>query len=89
MILSLIQEGGLPIAPVAEGAVSWVWLAVALPLLGFVVNGALALRRPEAKTAVSVIGAGVLIAAFVVAALVYVQLRGHPPEAPVLVELWR
>ena len=30
---------------------SLVWLTVALPLLGFLVNGALALRRPGAKNA--------------------------------------
>ena len=38
-----------------------VWLVVALPLAGFLVNGALALWRPQAKTAVSVVGAGVLL----------------------------
>ena len=72
-----------------EGAVRWVWLAVALPFLGFLVNGGLALRRPQARSAVSMVGAGVLLGAFAVAALVFVQLRGHPPEAPILVELWR
>ena len=35
-----------------------IWLAVALPLAGFLVNGALALWRPDAKTAVSVVGPG-------------------------------
>jgi NADH-quinone oxidoreductase subunit L len=89
MTLSLMQEGGAAAASGAVGAVSWVWLTVALPLLGFVVNGALALRRPAAKTAVSVVGAGVLIAAFVVAAAIFVQLRGQPPHAPIIVELWR
>jgi len=72
-----------------EGAVRWVWLAVALPFLGFLVNGALALRRPQARSLVSMVGAGVLLGAFVVAALVFLQLRSHPPEAPILVELWR
>jgi NADH-quinone oxidoreductase subunit L len=72
-----------------EGAVRWVWLAVALPFLGFLVNGALALRRPQARSLVSMVGAGVLLGAFAVAALVYLQLRSHPPEAPILVELWR
>jgi len=89
MTLSLMQEGGPSTAAVAEGAVSWVWLTVALPLAGFLVNGWLALKRPQAKTAVSVIGAGVLIAAFMVAAAIFVQLRGSPPEAPMIVQLWR
>jgi NADH-quinone oxidoreductase subunit L len=89
MTLSLMQEGGLPAASVATGAVSWVWLTVALPLLGFLLNGTLSLKRPQAKSAVSLIGTGVLVAAFAVAAAVFVQLRTHPPEAPILVELWR
>ncbi len=87
MTLSLIQAAAD--APVPAGAVGWVWLAVALPLVGFLINGWLALTRPAAKTAVSVIGAGVLVAAFAVAAAIFVQLRGHPPEAPLIVELWR
>jgi NADH-quinone oxidoreductase subunit L len=72
-----------------EGATRWVWLAVALPFLGFLVNGALALRRPQSKTMVSIVGAGVLVAAFAVAALIYAQLRIRPPEAPIIVQLWR
>jgi NADH-quinone oxidoreductase subunit L len=65
-----------------------VWLAVALPLAGFLVNGALALWRPQAKTAVSVIGAGVLLAAFAVSAAVFLELLREPPAAPVIVRLW-
>ena len=72
-----------------EGAVRWVWLAIALPFLGFLVNGALALRRPQARSVVSLVGAGVLLGAFAVAALIFLQLRSHPPETPILVELWR
>jgi hypothetical protein len=49
---------------------SMIWLAVALPLLGFLINGGLALRRPQAKDAVSVVGVGVLVASFVVSAAV-------------------
>ncbi len=87
MTLSLIQAAAQ--APAPAGAVGWVWLAVALPLVGFLVNGWLALKRPEAKTAVSAVGAGVLLAAFAVAAAVFVQLRGAPPESPLIVSLWR
>jgi NADH-quinone oxidoreductase subunit L len=69
--------------------VSLVWLAVALPLVGFLVNGAVALRRPAAKDLVSYIGVGVLVGAFVVALGVFIELWLHPPHAPIIVSLWR
>jgi NADH-quinone oxidoreductase subunit L len=65
-----------------------VWLAVAFPLAGFLVNGALALRRPQAKGLVSVVGAGSLVAAFLVAVGVFLELLREPPEAPLIVTLW-
>lgn len=65
-----------------------VWLAVAFPLAGFLVNGALALRRPQAKGLVSVVGAGSLLAAFLVAVGVFLELLRQPPEAPLIVTLW-
>jgi NADH-quinone oxidoreductase subunit L len=65
-----------------------VWLAVALPLAGFLANGALAIRRPQAKQLVSVIGPGVLIGAFLVSLGVFVGLWRLAPEAPVVVRLW-
>jgi NADH-quinone oxidoreductase subunit L len=68
---------------------NWVWLTVALPLLGFLVNGALALRRPQAKDAVSIVGVGVLAAAFLVSVGVFVDLWRHPPHEPIIVSLWR
>jgi len=68
---------------------SLVWLTVALPLAGFLVNGALALRRPAAKDLVSFVGVGVLIAAFAVTVGVTVQLWQHPPHVPIIVNLWR
>jgi NADH-quinone oxidoreductase subunit L len=68
---------------------SLVWLTVALPLAGFLVNGALALRRPAAKDLVSYVGVGVLLAAFAVTVGVTVQLWQHPPHVPIIVHLWR
>ena len=65
-----------------------VWLAVALPLLGFLLNGALAIWRPQAKHLVSLIGAGVLVGAFLVSLGVFVGLLGHSPEEPIVVTLW-
>jgi NADH-quinone oxidoreductase subunit L len=64
-----------------------VWLAVALPMLGALVNGGLALRRPTAKTAVSVVGVGVLVGAFAVAVGVFNALL-HDPRPSVSVVLW-
>src|SRR5262249_41259172 len=64
-------DGGSPEHQPPAGLMNFthvVWLAVALPLAGFLVNGALALWRPNAKSAVSVVGAGVLVAAVVVSA---------------------
>ena len=67
----------------------WVWLAVALPLVGFLINGALSLRRPQAKNAVSWVGVGVLAGAFLVSLGVFVDLWRHPPHQPIIVNLWR
>jgi NADH-quinone oxidoreductase subunit L len=86
-LLQQAAEAAPALAP--GGAVAWVWLAVALPLAGFLVNGVLALRRPQAKTAVSLIGTGVVVGAFLVAGAIYLQLRAQPPEAPLIVNLWR
>jgi NADH-quinone oxidoreductase subunit L len=68
---------------------NWIWLAVAFPLLGFLVNGALAIRRPQAKNAVSAVGVGVLVASFVVSAAVFLELWRHPPHQPTIINLWR
>ncbi|HEY3934767.1 MAG TPA: NADH-quinone oxidoreductase subunit L [Gemmatimonadales bacterium] len=65
-----------------------VWLAVALPLLGAAINGALAFRRPDAKRLVSLVGVGVMIVAFVVAVAVFAQLARNP-EPSVQVVLWQ
>ena len=65
-----------------------VWLAVAFPLAGFLANGALALWRPRAKGLVSVVGSGVLLAAFAVSAGVFLELWRRAPEAPIIVKLW-
>ncbi len=68
---------------------SLVWLTVALPLAGFLANGALAIRRPAAKDAVSYIGVGVLAAAFLVSLGVFMDLLNSPAHSPHIVTLWR
>jgi NADH-quinone oxidoreductase subunit L len=70
------------------GAVRLVWLAIALPLLGVVVNGALAFVRPRARALVSVVGPGVLLGAFAVSLAIFLEFRAAPPEAPLIVTLW-
>jgi NADH-quinone oxidoreductase subunit L len=71
-----------------DSALSLVWLIPLLPLVGFVLNGTLALTRPAAKTAVSVIGVGVLLAAFGVALAVVRALVAAHPDAPVVFTYW-
>ncbi len=70
------------------GPVGLVWLVVALPFAGFLVNGALAFFRPQARTAVSGVGVGVLAAAFGVAVAVAIGLAGAPEEAPYVLRYW-
>jgi len=69
-------------------AVDLIWLAPALALLGFVLNGTLALARPNSKTLVSVIGAGVLLAAFAVAVVVFSAFAGLHADEPVVLRYW-
>jgi NADH-quinone oxidoreductase subunit L len=65
---------------------AWIWLVPALPLAGFLLNGTLALWRPGAKAAVSVVGTGVLVASFGVAAAVVSALGAH--GEPYVLRLW-
>jgi NADH-quinone oxidoreductase subunit L len=67
---------------------SLVWLAVALPLAGFLVNGALALGRPQAKGAVSLVGPGVLLGAFAISLGAFLELLRHPPHEPHILRFW-
>jgi len=83
------QAEVMPAAP--EGLRLSVMLILGLPLVGFLLNGALALWRPTAKTAVSLIGTGVLLAAFAIAALRFRDLSilwGASPETAPVVSLW-
>jgi NADH-quinone oxidoreductase subunit L len=68
--------------------VELIWLAVAFPLLGFVINGVLAFRRPEAKGLVSVVGVATVAAAFAVALGAWVQTLQAPLHEPAIVRLW-
>src|SRR5947208_2689556 len=64
------------------------WVVPALPLLGFLLNGALALWRPHAKTAVSAIGVGVLVLACAAAVAAVAGFAGLHPAAPLVFRYW-
>ena len=64
------------------------WVVPALPLAGFVVNGALALVAPGAKRAVSLVGVGVVVLAFAAAALAVLELAQLHAAAPLVVRYW-
>ena len=67
---------------------SLLWVVPALPLAGFVVNGTLALTRPTAKRAVSIVGVGTLVLAFAAAALAVTELARQHPTAPLVFRYW-
>jgi NADH-quinone oxidoreductase subunit L len=67
---------------------SLIWVVPALPLLGFLLNGSLALTRPNAKGAVSIIGAGTLGLAFAAAALAVITFGGQHATAPLVFRYW-
>jgi NADH-quinone oxidoreductase subunit L len=76
------------LTPLAGTAADWAWLALVFPLVGFLANGALALRAPHAKRAVSVIGVGSVVAAFVVSVAVWFAVARGAPDSPHIVSLW-
>ena len=107
-MLALVQEGAETVAeaafePFLPG------LIILLPLLGFLVNGALALvsgkraadvaraggewtlpetDRPATHTLPSLVGPGVLLAAFAVVVANFLRMQGEGLEAPVVVTYW-
>lgn len=79
----------LPLSPGdATAAVGPYWLAVALPLAGFLINGGLALAGRRNVALVSVVGVGVMAGAFVAAIVAYLGLQRAGAEAAVTTVLW-
>ena len=68
---------------------SLLWVVPALPLLGFVVNGALALAGARTKRAVSIVGVGTLALAFVAGAFAVVGLARLRPTEPLVFTYWQ
>jgi NADH-quinone oxidoreductase subunit L len=75
-------------APGAGNTLGPFWLCVVLPLAGFVVNGLLALFHPRAKQAVSLIGPGVVLAAFAIAVVAFLRLQAPGAAHAGEVTLW-
>jgi NADH-quinone oxidoreductase subunit L len=67
---------------------SLLWVVPALPLLGFAVNGTLALTGTRARRLVSVVGVGTLVLAFAAAALAVVQFAALHSPAPLVFRYW-
>src|SRR5690606_7610725 len=91
------HPGDLPAHPVGgseldqppqglSSVASWAWLTIALPLLGGLINGGLALTRSTNKRLVSLVGPGVMIAAFAVAVGAFLDL--HATGQPTRILLW-
>ncbi|MEO7999051.1 MAG: NADH-quinone oxidoreductase subunit L, partial [Gemmatimonadaceae bacterium] len=88
MPFALIQEVGVNSAahPLHGTMAEWVWLLPLLPLLGAMINGLVSLRpgdQGSSKLIPTLVGPGVLLAAFVLTAAIFVQMVGIPHmEAP-------
>ena len=73
----------MPAAPL-----SLLWVVPALPLLGFAVNGTLALGRPGAKRAVSIVGVGTLALAFAASAFAVIEFAKLHAAGPLVFPYW-
>ncbi len=111
MLLSLVGPAAQVLDAVPSWMVlhpHWVWLTIALPLAGFLINGKVAmlasgpvpvlpaksaarlteLVRTYQKSIVSVVGTGVLLAAFVVAVMVFLGFHFLDNQTGYVVRLW-
>ena len=75
-------HGGAGFEPVLPG------LMLLLPLLGFALNGAGAFLWPGKRKVTSLVGPGVLLAAFGVAVANFLALRAAAPHGPTVVSYW-
>ncbi len=64
------------------------WAIVLLPFLGFLVNGALAFAAPARKSLPTLIGPGVLLAAFALAVVNFAGMLGAELHEPVVLHYW-
>lgn len=87
MPLALIQEAAAGGAHPLSGTVAeYIWLLPLLPLFGAAINGLISLRPSEdgmSKTLPTLVGPGVLLAAFALTTAIFMQMIGAPHmEAP-------
>ena len=64
------------------------WLLIALPFLGFLINGLIAFVRPAMKGAVTAVGIGVMGMAFGLAAGIFGTMAGAHLTEPYVINLW-
>ena len=64
------------------------WAVVLLPLLGFLINFAVAYFAPTKKIITSLVGPGVLLAAFVIAVINFLGMRAAHLEEPIVSFFW-
>ncbi len=67
---------------------SWAWLTIAFPLLGGLVNGGLALTRSTNKRLVTLVGPGVMLAAFAVAVGVFIDVHSTGQATRIVLWSW-
>ncbi|MGH7463414.1 MAG: NADH-quinone oxidoreductase subunit L, partial [Longimicrobiales bacterium] len=64
------------------------WAIALLPLAGFVANGVVAFVAPGRKILPTLIGPGVLAAAFAVAVVNFLGMRGAELHEPIVQQYW-
>src|SRR5258708_2833289 len=72
----------------ALAPLSALWVVPALPLVGFALNGTLALAAPGAKRTVSLVGVGVVVLACRAGALAVAEFAALGPAAPLVFRYW-
>ena len=65
-----------------------IWAVAALPLIGFVLNGVIAFAAPDRKGIVSILGPGVTGAAFVIAAVNFLNMRAAELHGAAVETFW-
>ncbi len=65
------------------------WAIAVLPLLGFLINGALALTAPDKKSITTIVGPGVIGLAFVIALINFVRMLGADLHDPIIQHYWQ
>src|SRR5688500_13899889 len=65
------------------------WAIALLPLLGFIVNGMLALKAPGKKGITTIVGPGVIGVAFAIALVNFFRMLGAELHEPVIEHYWQ